>query len=248
VGEERVELPDGWSADQCDGLRYLLEQTDVAARWDGPTSLQVARGDREQVDGLISYLEEAPGDDGATDPGEHRADADDQLDRFADDPRTVLVAGFGLRLAGWLVDNLVFWIAAVVLRIALSPGAAFWGGQVLACAYCVLLVGLTGKTLGNRAVGTRVVVADDATRPGLRRGALRWGVVFVPAFAAFLVTGFWLLVPWEIAVYLPVLFTRLHQGVHDLVADVLVVNERLPPERWAVARTFFGPARSREGG
>jgi uncharacterized RDD family membrane protein YckC len=248
VGEERVELPDGWTADQYDGLRYLLEQTEVAARWDGPTTLQVARGDREQVDGLISYLAEAPGHHAATDPGQTGGDSDPRSDPFPDDPRTVLVAGFGLRLAGWLVDSLVFWIAAVALRIAMAPSAAFWGGQLFYAAYCVLLVGLAGKTLGNRAVGTQVVAADDAARPGLRRGVIRWGVVFVPAFVAFLVTGFWLLVPWELAVYSPVLFTRLHQGVHDLVADVIVLNDRLPPERWAVAHTFFGPTRSRGGG
>jgi hypothetical protein len=72
---------------------------------------------------------------------------------------------------------------------------------------------------------------------------VRWAVVQVPALTAGLLGAWWLSGIWWIVVYVPIPFTRLHQGLHDRGSGTLVIKSRHLPERWAFANSFFARVR-----
>ena len=132
-------------------------------------------------------------------------------------PRELVVARRGRRLGGWFLDALVFFACSIVLDVA---GVSVWPRyltlQVLETLNAVVLVAVAGGNLGNLAVGTRVVVAGDGSRPGYGRTSIRWIVIAVPLDAfglAGLPRAAWLC---GVVVYGPILFTTLRQGLHDL--------------------------------
>jgi hypothetical protein len=233
VTRQRVELPSTWTEAQRDGLRSLLEQTEIDADWEGELVFTCSAADAEQALGLVSYFD---GDDRAVDAAARpppNADSDG-------DPRELAVAGRGLRLAGWFVDVVVFaLISAVLLALVSSAWPRFVVLQVLYAVDAIALVVWFGGNVGNLVVGTQVVQADDATRPTVGQATVRWAVIAVPVYVAGIAGAWWFGGVWGIVVYGPILFTRLHQGLHDRAARVLVITSRYLPERWAFANAFF---------
>jgi hypothetical protein len=156
----------------------------------------------------------------------------------------LVVAGPGLRFAGWLVDTLVVGLIGLALRLVGVTGwpryAAF---EVLVLLDAIVLVAWQGGNVGNLVVRTQVVVADDASRVGAGRAAVRWMVIRVPRYLAALLGALWLVVVWWIVVYGPILFTQLRQGLHDRTAGVVVITSRHLPEGWTFTNAILGRVR-----
>lgn len=120
------------------------------------------------------------------------------------------VATSGARAAAFGVDIVVSALASgLVIAFVHQPT----GTQRQVAAYAVLLlehvllVALTGQTLGMRLLGLKVVRLADVTRvPGLAAALLRT-------------------VPLLLSVGLAGLFTRDGRGLHDLLAGCVVVRD-----------------------
>jgi hypothetical protein len=212
VTGERIEVPDSWTEAQRDGLRSLLAQAPIDVEWVSDDAFTCSERDAAQVRGLLEHLAD----------GDHRVE--------------LLVAGCGLRLAGWLLDTLVLGVLGLALRLVGMTGwpraVAF---EVLFAIDAIVLVTRCGGNVGNLIVRTQVVVMDDASRPHLGRAAIRWAVIQVPILVAAIFGAWWFAPLWWIPVYGPILFTPLRQGLHDRAAGVVVVARREVGERWSLA-------------
>jgi hypothetical protein len=150
--------------------------------------------------------------------------------------RELVVAGPGVRFAGWLVDSLVIGLLALAIRLV---GVTGWpralAVEALVALDAVALVVWAGGNVGNLVVGTQIVVLDDAARPGFARATIRWLVIRIPAWIAIALGAWWVGGIWLVVVYGPILFTPLRQGLHDRAAGVVVVMRREVGERWTLA-------------
>ena len=154
--------------------------------------------------------------------------------------RSEVVAGRGLRFAGWLVDTLVVGLLGLIpLLFGVGGWTRFVVFELLAAVDAIVLVAWLGGNVGNLVVGTQVVVAADASRTGTGRAAVRWAVLRVPLYLGALVGAWWFSAIWWPVVYGPILFTRLRQGLHDRAAGVVVITSRHHPDGWALAKSFF---------
>jgi len=124
-------------------------------------------------------------------------------------------AGFWRRFAGAFIDGIVVGIANGVLRSIVGYGAGLGLGIVVGAAYFTAFIGAErGQTLGQMALGIRVVGLDTGGSIGYGRAFLRWVVSIVSA-AVILLGYLWML--WD----------KEKQCWHDKAAnDVVVPVER----------------------
>ena len=242
-----------------DGMRWQLglrlDAAGVGHTWAGDTLWAPVTADRF-VDEVTSaaHLAPAPEATGSwNQPFVEPTDADEQIDQ------PVFVASPWRRLAGYLLDSLVWVVLAVAFshftwtrRAGELPTWGHWwtfASVAIEAAYVIVSIGSFDRTLGQAAVGMRVVT-PDGTSPGYRRAIVRWLVV-APASIGVLVPyltirhsnvlpyltirhsnlrvdpwGFWLLI-----VYIPILFDRLNRGLHDRAAGTVVVVVTHPGRR-----------------
>ena len=120
------------------------------------------------------------------------------------------VAPFSARAFAFFFDVVVSALVSGLVVAAIHDPSGF---QRQAAAYAVLalehvlLVALTGRTLGMRLVGLKVVrLADPSRVPGLVAAVLRT----LPLLLSVGLTGF---------------FTRDGRGLHDLLAGCVVVRD-----------------------
>lgn len=165
----------------------------------------------------------------------------------ADGPGSL--GGLGRRFVGLFLDGLLFipvLIVATVLRHPhvvtevsstgahtqklvedeQSPAAAL-AIMVPSAVYVIAMVAWRGQTLGEQAMGLRVIRLIDRQHPGLTPALARWVVLGGPAIAAVLVpryTGWTSL--WSLLVYVWALWDHDRQGLHDKFARVIVVSTR----------------------
>lgn len=147
------------------------------------------------------------------------------------------------RVGGAVVDGLV--LSAVLFALAIAggfdvlgtirdalnglptvlddPPAWFAGASfAIGAVYEIYFIGRYGRTPGKMVIGTRVVPVHHAGIPGFPVAGVRWAV---PAIAGYLAgTGDGLLSWLTAAVYLPVLFQKYGQGVHDMIAKTYVIK------------------------
>jgi uncharacterized RDD family membrane protein YckC len=126
-------------------------------------------------------------------------------------------AGFWRRFAGALIDGIVVGIAGGIIRgIAnTGTGAGSGLGLVVSAVYFTAFIGAErGQTLGQMALGIRVVGLDNGGSIGYGRALLRWVVSLISA-AVILLGYLWML--WD----------KENQCWHDKAAnDVVVPVER----------------------
>lgn len=120
------------------------------------------------------------------------------------------VAPFGVRAMGFAIDIVASALAAGLVTAQLEhPGTLT--RQLIPYGVLlveqVILVALTGQTLGMRMMGTKVVRLKDVTRP--------------PGLVAALARA----VPLLLTVGLAGFFTRDGRGVHDLLAGCAVLRD-----------------------
>lgn len=113
--------------------------------------------------------------------------------------------------------------------IATRAGGRLAGGVAAAAVqavYLVVLIGRSGRTVGNRAARTVVVSATSGERPDLYHSTLRWllpgllTIVTLVAPSVFYLSGLVLVtdVLWP-------LWDRKNQTLHDKLAGTLVLSE-----------------------
>ena len=146
-----------------------------------------------------------------------------RLQRQITDDGSIVAPRTRRLVAAWL-DGAVFEIVDVTAdSLDITPWAA-----VAACvAYVIGATHLAGQTVGKRIVGIEVVAAGTAVPPSWSRATLRWLTAYAPLIAV-VALGSWSLVlvgsAWSVAVYLPILWDRNGQGLHDRVANTYVLR------------------------
>lgn len=140
------------------------------------------------------------------------------------------LAGWWRRVGATLVDDLFVGFALTILLLLVGAavpdsntasqtqnilvGVLVVLGLVGAAYYYVALVAVSGRTLGNRMVGTRVVDARTGQMPGWGKAAAHFFMrllmlVFAPAFIVDILWPLW---------------DERRQTLHDKVAGTLVVT------------------------
>lgn len=229
-GRVRISVA-GWSHDQRDALAFLAEDTAIALAWVDADTIEIDARDERRIRGVIAFLT-APA------PVINERDLPPVVDPPAHWERGAVarnwVAHPGLRFAGYLVDAFVLGVCSFVTWALFGPDTYVVVAWLTSAAYRIGLIGLRGRTLGNAAVHTRVARLSDGEVPGVGIAAARWlvlegaallGVVLDLPALLFLI--------WEVAVIAPVFFTPLRQGLHDRVAGVVVVDDRVAALRRA---------------
>jgi uncharacterized RDD family membrane protein YckC len=126
-------------------------------------------------------------------------------------------AGFWRRFAGALIDGILLGIVNAVLRSALGTGGGTGLGLVISAVYFTTLIGAArGQTLGQMALGIRVIDFNTGGPIGYGRAFIRWLVSIVSAIVI-LVGYLWML--WD----------KEKQCWHDKAAtDVVVPVQSYP--------------------
>ncbi len=171
----------------------------------------------------------------------------------------LVYSGFWRRFGGYLIDGVVIAVPVVVALFVIFgstlntyfnqvssseqagtvapqlvlPSSGLVPYLIFDCALAVLyfgvLVSAWGSTLGQRAVGVRVVCQEDTTKNlPIGRALLRAVVWWGPALVSF-VSGVSTIV--ELAVFLALLWVAWDprkQGLHDKLGRALVVRPGLP--------------------
>ena len=120
-------------------------------------------------------------------------------------------AGFWRRFAGAFIDGIVVGIASGILRGVLGTGAGAGLGLLVGAVYFTAFIGAErGQTLGQMALGIRVVGLDNGGSIGYGRALLRWFVSLISA-AVILLGYLWML--WD----------KEKQCWHDKAANDVVV-------------------------
>lgn len=136
------------------------------------------------------------------------------------------LASLGTRVGARLIDGVLLITAGFVLTVIF--GEVHWGepfdvpgwvraaNLLLSLGYEILLIALTGQTLGKRLVGIRVVDAGSGAPPDLGQAARR----AVPNLLGLLpVIG-----SLSPLLYLRALWDPRRQGYHDAFASTIVVG------------------------
>jgi uncharacterized RDD family membrane protein YckC len=126
-------------------------------------------------------------------------------------------AGFGRRLVGALIDAILLGIVNAILRGVIGYGAGVSIGLVVDLVYFTVMIGgARGQTVGQMAMGIRVIDFNTGGPIGYGRAFLRWLVSIVSALVIFL-GYFWML--WD----------KEKQCWHDKAANDVVVPVQYYP-------------------
>lgn len=135
-------------------------------------------------------------------------------------------AGFGLRLVAYLIDLIVIWsikmiILHPIVRMFNLEDKHFWiplfsveniGSALVYFLYFVLMTWFFRATLGKMLLGLKVI--------SYTRDPLTFGRVVTREFFGRYISDFIKLL------YVVILFNPKKQGIHDMLADTIVVKER----------------------
>jgi uncharacterized RDD family membrane protein YckC len=126
-------------------------------------------------------------------------------------------AGFWRRFAALFLDGIVVGIPTAILEAAISRGAGSGLGLVIGAAYATFMIGSErGQTVGQMALGIRVIDLSSGGPIGYGRAFIRWLVSIVSFLACFL--G-----------YLWMLWDSEKQCWHDKAANDVVVPVQYYP-------------------
>ena len=138
--------------------------------------------------------------------------------RASTDESALDLAGYGIRLAGYMLDGvLVLMFAGVLLLMAPRLNSALLSvlGAVLGLLYAGILIGAwNGQTIGMKAMGTRCVNASDGSKVSMSTSLKR-----ALMHAVFVII--WPLSPVDLA--WPI-WDKRNQTIHDKVASTVVVK------------------------
>jgi uncharacterized RDD family membrane protein YckC len=128
-------------------------------------------------------------------------------------------AGFWRRFVGWLIDAIILGIVNAILRSGLSSGTGLVLGLVVDLIYFTALIGGNrGQTVGQMAMGIRVIDFNTGGPIGYGRALIRW-LVSIVSGVVILIGYLWML--WD----------REKQCWHDKAANDVVVPVQYYPVR-----------------
>jgi uncharacterized RDD family membrane protein YckC len=128
-------------------------------------------------------------------------------------------AGFWRRFVGWLIDAIILGIVNAILRSGLSSGTGLVLGLVVDLIYFTALIGGNrGQTVGQMAMGIRVIDFTTGGPIGYGRALIRW-LVSIVSGVVILIGYLWML--WD----------REKQCWHDKAANDVVVPVQYYPVR-----------------
>ena len=126
-------------------------------------------------------------------------------------------AGFWRRLAGAFIDGILVGIVSGIVRAATSYATGSVLGLIIAAAYFTVMIGADrGQTVGQMALGIRVIDFNTGGRIGYGRAFIRWLVSLISA-AVILLGYLWML--WDTE----------KQCWHDKAANDVVVPVQYYP-------------------
>jgi uncharacterized RDD family membrane protein YckC len=141
-------------------------------------------------------------------------------------------ADYGRRIGAYLVDWVVQVIGsiALILGLALALAVAMPNSEnaaiiVLMAGYLGAFLGYqwwasaSGRSLGKRALGIRVIAMDTGRAPGAGRGFVRMIVTLLIGLASMI------LLPFSLIDHLWPLWDERRQTLHDKAAGTLVVRD-----------------------
>lgn len=133
-------------------------------------------------------------------------------------PQAGDLAGYGLRVVGYLVDGLLVGVlGSLIIYFAISRSSVVMGilGALAGLLYGALLIGgWGGQTVGMKLVGIRCVMAAD-------RAAVPWATAWLRAFVAAVFQVLWIV---GLVDLLWPLWDKDNQTLHDKVAQTVVVR------------------------
>ena len=216
---ELVEVTGTGSFDHADRstVDLLLGGIEIVGRWHGP-SLWVPRARAEEAQGIVDWVG-------------LRSEAGPELPAVPlPSPPVVPGAPPGFiepalwqRFLGSVLDELVL-LPLALLVFAMDRTAVLVVTIAVRVLYEALLVAHDGRTLGKRALRTRVVDASSGRIPSFAQAALRcWVFDALPAVVGLLVhvPGSFL---YPLVVVAPILQRPLHRGLHDRAAHTVVTT------------------------
>ena len=126
-------------------------------------------------------------------------------------------AGFWRRLVGLLIDGILLGIVEAILRAILGVGAGTGLYFVVSIIYFTVMIGgARGQTVGQMAMGIRVIDFNTGGPIGYGRAFIRWLVSLISA-AVILLGYLWML--WD----------KEKQCWHDKAANDVVVPVQYYP-------------------
>jgi uncharacterized RDD family membrane protein YckC len=133
--------------------------------------------------------------------------------RGASGPR----AGFWRRFVGLLIDSILIGIVSAIVRAAVNGATGSLIGFAIGAVYFTLLIGSPrGQSVGQMAMGIRVIDFSTGGPIGYGRAFVRWLVSLISG-AVILLGYFWML--WD----------REKQCWHDKAANDVVVPVQYYP-------------------
>ncbi len=173
--------------------------------------------------------------------------------RPPDPPPRPPLAGYGLRLGGWLIDCVILNVVIIPLLIPFGGllhetttqvvtnngtytnhsltfgihGVGILIHAIVALLYGMLFIGSRrGQTPGMMLLGIRCVDANDAT------GSIGYGRALLRAFVEYILAVAFVL-PWVIDMLFP-LWDERNQTIHDKAAGSIVLDRAPAPARIGV--------------
>jgi uncharacterized RDD family membrane protein YckC len=126
-------------------------------------------------------------------------------------------AGFWRRFAGLIIDAILLGIVDGILRAIVGYGASVGLGFVVAAVYFTVLIGSNrGQSVGQMALGIRVIDFNNGGPIGYGRAFIRWIVSYI-SFVVFFLGYLWML--WD----------KEKQCWHDKAANDVVVPVQYYP-------------------
>jgi len=126
-------------------------------------------------------------------------------------------AGFWRRFAGAFIDGILIGIVSGIFRAATSYGVGTSLGLLVGAVYFTAMIGADrGQTVGQMAMGIRVIDFNTGGPIGYGRAFIRWLVSLISA-AVFLLGYLWML--WD----------KEKQCWHDKAANDVVVPVQYYP-------------------
>jgi uncharacterized RDD family membrane protein YckC len=126
-------------------------------------------------------------------------------------------AGFWRRFAGLIIDGIILGVVNGILRAILGYGVGVSLGFVIAAVYFTALIGSArGQSVGQMALGIRVIDFNTGGPIGFGRAFIRWIVSYISA-AVILLGYLWML--WD----------KEKQCWHDKAANDVVVPVQYYP-------------------
>lgn len=157
------------------------------------------------------------------------------------------LASIGQRILATLIDSLIFLPLTILLFITrtthLEPRPSTGGTTHFATItdprpplvallilvphsiYLIVMIGVWGRTLGQRAMGLRVIALDESP-PGWNRSVRRWALPALAPILNALHPMLLLVTISDLLIYGWMLWDRNRQGLHDKFAGDVVIRDR----------------------